>query len=247
MSQTESPASFEELLRTAHEFTTWVQGQAPGTHVYVCGGFALRALGSPRNTLDVDMVLDFRNTSRGVGGGQYDVNYLKDRARNDPQHFIAGLKIFWLLRGDDDHVMRHVQVDFVDVVSYWHPWTGANMTQPVMDYGISSLSLPTLLAGKIRSATERAQPDVTERKEKINNDIRDAVFALYRCDTDPSIVFMPEHLVQVNGVEVLHDFIQLNSGWEGTGLPVQQFKTMWDRLIHRSQLADGSKWLIGNI
>ncbi|KZT11878.1 uncharacterized protein LAESUDRAFT_710419 [Laetiporus sulphureus 93-53] len=135
------------LLEAAAQFSAWVQTQAPGAVVMLCGGLALSQYGNARTTLDADYVWTC-------------VGLVAQDAR-----LVVGPKIYWKHQPSG----MYVQVDFVDAHLFWAPFDVEQMVDRSLP--LPSLNLPTLLVGKLKCALERNQADVRERRMKQANDL----------------------------------------------------------------------------
>lgn len=188
------------------------------------------------------MAIDLSRTSRGPGsiGRPIDTNRLKDLAAQDPHHrFSVGPKIYWLLRTMDGQTVP-VQVDFVDANLFWDPFQAQSMLCTIPHYpAVVALNLPTLLVSKMRSATERSQPNPNERRQKQVNDVKDFAFALDKCLT----FRIPVDNVQLQQLNrdiniaraITRDFWVLATALEVQGAPpASPLKEGWRRLLQAS-------------
>ncbi|EKM61791.1 uncharacterized protein PHACADRAFT_190981 [Phanerochaete carnosa HHB-10118-sp] len=162
------------LLEATHQFAEWVKQKAQGAEVILCGGLALCQYGSARMTQDADVCMDLSRTRRNGTQMPFDTNALKDLARQDPR-LVVGPKIYWIHKPTG----TLVQVDFVDAQLFWHPFDVRQMVDP--SNIVPSLNLPTLLAGKLKSALERNDPNPQKMWEKKSNDVSDFDFAMGLC------------------------------------------------------------------
>lgn len=156
------------------------------------------------------------------------------------QRFIVGPKIYWVLDAGTPY-QKPVQVDFVDAALYWSPFSPA-MVDMSQNLPVPCLNLPTLLVGKIKSATERSQSDEGERLRKQTHDITDFYFALVQCcrlrlalgaaqllHLGPTV---PAALLTVQACSNLRAYMDQHR----LIAPFPALRDQWNLLVHHSQM-----------
>lgn len=162
---------------------------------------------------------------------RFDINFLKDKAREDTEHFTGSLKIFWRLADID------VQVDFVDAMSYWSPPEILSETVILPHTDLHSLNAPSLLVGKIISAGERAQPDPVEKRQKQESDLTDATFLAELCAHGGGGLLNEAHKKHLRDVSSMK---RLTEVFDETGTDKAKFVGFWNALVASSSF--GEEW-----